>query len=117
MLEASRAKLRALFSSELTSLRAPSPVCTRLMALLVLSRAVWSPTIWARCCSEITRPAGLSAPRLIFRPVESRSRDVERAFDVRLRFNWADRDETLLAMVRLMAAVLLDLGDLGSDGT
>src|SRR5579863_438303 len=40
-----------------------------------LAIAWLTPAIWPRICSEMTRPAGLSAPRLMRNPVDSLSND------------------------------------------
>src|SRR5258707_10121922 len=112
----SRARLRALTSRLLISFSAPSPVCTSVTALFVLSIAVFRPAIWARCCSEITRAAGPSAPRLILRPVESRSSEVDRAELEAARFCCAVRDERLLTIGRDIA-VHLHVGMVSGGGT
>ena len=86
----------------LISLRAPSVVCTSDTALDEFSMAVWRPAIWARCCSEMTRAAGPSAPRLIFKPEESRSSDLARLLEVRDRLCCAVSEATLFVMTKAM---------------
>src|SRR5262249_23528963 len=102
----SSARPRTLPSRRLISLRAPSAVCTTETRLFVLSRAARRPVICARCCSEITNPAGPSAPRLIFRPLDSRSNDFDRELEVMLRFFWAVSDATLFTIDRAIISPL-----------
>src|SRR3954466_6452694 len=92
----SRASIFICVSSEETFLSAPSPVCTTLTAALVFFSARLSPATCALCCSEITSPAGPSAPVLIFRPVDNRLRAALSEYDGGFRLDCAEDNGTLL---------------------
>ena len=70
---------------EWTSVRAPSAVWMTRMPSWAL-RAAWAePVTWDFRPSEMDRPAASSPARLMRRPVDSFSRDLERSFWVALR--------------------------------
>ena len=75
LLAADTASERICVSRSLMVPRAPSVVCTIDTACEVLLMAVCKPAIWLSCCSEMTSPAGLSAPELIVYPVDNCSID------------------------------------------
>ena len=74
----SRMRCRMLW----TSVRAPSAVCTTEMPSWALRAATLSPPTCERRPSEIARPAASSAARLIRKPEESFSSDLDRSFCV-----------------------------------
>ena len=72
VLAASITRLFMEISRALISESAPSEVAMTLLARSMLSTACETPEISVRKRSETIRPAGSSAPRLIFSPVLSR---------------------------------------------
>src|SRR5687768_15441338 len=88
----------------LTSLRPPSAVPMMLPARPAFSMACWMPAFSARRFSEAIRPAGLSAPLLIFRPVLRRARLVlsELLF---LRSTRCAISELTFVLIRLMGGL------------
>jgi hypothetical protein len=96
-------RLCSSFSSELTSVRPPSAVPMMLLARSALSIAVVMPVFSARRFSLAMRPAGLSAPLLIFRPVLSRSRLVFR-LSLFFRSTRCAMSELTLVLILLMVS-------------
>ena len=83
------ARSRTRWSIECTSASEPSAVCTIDTASCAL-RWAWSrPPIWARSFSLMARPAESSAARLIRKPEDSRSMDLDILSEVATRLRWA----------------------------
>ena len=102
LLAASLVRLWTSSSSALTSLSAPSAVLITLLARWELSMAWLIPAISLRSVSLAIRAAGASLPALIFSPLASRSRRVERSALLRFRRFIACIDE-MFVLIRLMA--------------
>ena len=77
---------------ELTSWSPPSATLTTCSARSALPMAVWSEAFSLRSASEAMRPAGSSPPRLMRKPVLSRSSVLLSDWFCWDRFRWAMRD-------------------------
>ncbi len=83
---------------ECTSVRAPSAVWMTEMPSWALRWATLRPLTWDFSPSEIARPAASSAARLMRRPLESFSSDLDRSFCVADRLRYAFSADTLVAI-------------------
>jgi hypothetical protein len=102
-LSAKRADCRMRVSSPLISLSAASVVLIKFEANSLFSTAWRRLPIWARNCSEITSPDGSSLARLIRKPVESLSRDLNCCLSVFERLRSAVTLATFVLMRKPMA--------------
>ena len=82
------ASWRALINAELTSSNAASAVCTSEIPASELSIACFNPAVCARKRSLMTKEAGPSAPRLIFKPDDKRSIDLACSVLLIVKFRW-----------------------------
>src|SRR5260221_6865173 len=89
-----------------TSPRAPSAVCTMLVAAFELRSATTYDRIWVFIRSLIARPAASSAAVLIRIPLDSLAKLDWRAPLVRVRFCCACSEEMLVTMLKLTVGLL-----------
>ena len=97
------------FISELTSVRPPSAVPMMLLARSALSMAWAMPVFSERRFSLAMRPAGLSAPLLIFKPVLSRSRLVFRLLLLDRSTRCASNELTLVLILLMVYCLSVTL--------
>src|SRR3954466_2869097 len=94
------------------SVSAPSAVCTTDTPSCALRTATLRPPTWARRPSEIARPAASSAARLIRKPLDSFSSDLDICPSVMDRFRyafcaamfWLIRRPMIFLLVRVLLA-------------
>ena len=101
-LAACKANWRIRMRRLLTSVRAPSVVWIMALSSSELAMAWFNPANWARICSEITRPAGLSAPLLIRKPDDNRANDSANLLLVSSKFRRLLTAGILLLIRKLM---------------